>query len=69
MSLSDIVSRMGATTFAEVALVLFFLVFVGICVYTFLRRNRERYDRARYLPLEDDVPSGPPTDRSHGKAR
>jgi cbb3-type cytochrome oxidase subunit 3 len=56
MRLSDVMSNMGLTSFAEIALVLFFLVFVGIVIYTFLRRNRKKYQEASMLPLEDDDP-------------
>jgi cbb3-type cytochrome oxidase subunit 3 len=56
MRLSDIMSRMGLHTYAEVALVIFFVVFVGIAIYVFSRRRRKHWDRARYMPLEDDKP-------------
>ena len=56
MRLSDVMSNMGLTSFAEIGLVLFFLVFVGIVIYTFLKRNRKKYEEASMLPLEDDDP-------------
>ncbi|GMV40839.1 MAG: hypothetical protein AMXMBFR64_25550 [Myxococcales bacterium] len=58
MRLSDIMSRMGLTTWAEVALVIFFGVFVGIAIYVFAVRKRSRWEKARYLPLEQDPPAG-----------
>jgi cbb3-type cytochrome oxidase subunit 3 len=57
MSLSDIVSRMGLGHLAEIALVLCFVAFVALVVYTFLGRHREAHERARHLPLEDDRPA------------
>ena len=57
MSLSDIVGNAGLTTYAEVALVIFFAIFVGIVAYVFLRR-RGAWERMRQLPLDDDAPAG-----------
>jgi cbb3-type cytochrome oxidase subunit 3 len=56
MSLSDIVSNAGFAFYAQVALVIFFLVFVGIVVYVFLRR-KSSWDHVRNLPLEEDPPA------------
>jgi cbb3-type cytochrome oxidase subunit 3 len=53
MTLSDAVAGSGLSFYPMVALVLFFLVFVGIAVYVGLRR-RETWDRISRLPLEDD---------------
>ena len=55
MSLSDIVSNAGLATYAEVALVIFFLGFVGIVAYVVLRR-KGAWERMRQLPLDDDSP-------------
>ena len=52
MSLSDIVSNAGLAFYAQVALVIFFLVFVGIVVYVFVRR-KSSWDHVRNLPLDD----------------
>lgn len=54
MRLSDVMAAAGLSGWAQVALLLFFAAFVTIALYTFARRNRERYERARFLPLEDD---------------
>jgi cbb3-type cytochrome oxidase subunit 3 len=59
MSLSDIVGNAGYALYAEVALVIFFLVFLGIVTYVVLRR-KGAWERARRLPLEDEPPAGPP---------
>ena len=53
MSLRDVVSNMGNTVLVEVALVLFFLVFLGIVAYVFVRR-KSYWDRISRIPLDDD---------------
>ena len=53
MNLSDVVGHAGMSFWAEAALVLFFLAFLGIVAYVMLRR-RESWDRIRNLPLEDN---------------
>jgi hypothetical protein len=40
--------------------VLFGAAFLAIAVTTCLRRNREHFERARFLPLEKE-PGAPPT--------
>jgi len=60
MSLTDVMSGFGLQLFAEAGLVLFGAAFLAIAVTTFLRRNREHFERARFLPLEDE-PAAPPT--------
>jgi cbb3-type cytochrome oxidase subunit 3 len=62
MSLSDIMSNAGFTLYAEVALVIFFLVFVGILAYVLLRR-KGAWEHERHLPLDDDAPVHPETKR------
>ena len=64
MSLTDVMSGFGLHLFAEVGLVLFAAAFLAIVVTTFLRRNRAAYERARYLPLEDE-PGPSPTGDAH----
>ena len=54
MSLQDVVSGAGNTIFAEIALVLFLLIFVGVVVYVFVLRGRRSWDRASRLPLDND---------------
>ena len=54
MSLTDVMSGFGLQLFAELGLVLFGGAFFAIAVTTFLRRNREHFERARYLPLENE---------------
>jgi cbb3-type cytochrome oxidase subunit 3 len=54
MSLTDIVSAMRLHLFAEAALVLAAAGFATVLVTVFLRSNRAAFERARFLPLEDD---------------
>jgi cbb3-type cytochrome oxidase subunit 3 len=53
MRLSEIMSATGLEVFAEIGLVLFAAIFFGVLVYTFARRNRPMFDRARRAPLDD----------------
>lgn len=53
MKLSDVMSASGLSGFAEMGLVIFVVVFIGIVFYTFSRRNRDRFQRARKIPLDD----------------
>ena len=55
MSLRDIVSNAGATLYAEIALVIFFVIFVGIVVYVVVRR-KGAWEHQRHLPLNHDEP-------------
>ena len=55
MRLSDVVGSAGLSVYAQVALVIFFVTFVGIVLWTFARRNRARYDKMREMPLHDEV--------------
>jgi cbb3-type cytochrome oxidase subunit 3 len=53
MRLSDIMSSAGLTSWAEVGLIISFITFVGIAAYVWMRRGAN-WDRARYMPLDDD---------------
>ena len=54
MSLSDIMSAAGLSTWTEVALILCFLTFTAIVVWVFFVRSKPSYDHQRNLPLEDN---------------
>ena len=65
MSLTDLMSGSGTTSYAEWALVLSILAFLAIVVWTFLKRNRAAQDELRHLPLDDDrAPAGRPPGRT-----
>ncbi|MGE0480609.1 MAG: cbb3-type cytochrome oxidase subunit 3 [Phycisphaerae bacterium] len=53
MSLTDVMSGLKLVSFAQIALVIFFAVFVAIVVWVMLRPKRE-IERAARLPLERD---------------
>jgi hypothetical protein len=52
-SLSDVVSGAGLERYAEIALLLFFAVFVAVTLRV-LFSNEETLDRAARMPLSDD---------------
>ncbi len=54
--LRDIMSAAGLSLFAQVSLILFFVVFVALLFYLFATRGSPHWERARYLPLDDDHP-------------
>jgi cbb3-type cytochrome oxidase subunit 3 len=55
MSLVDVASAMRLHVFAEAAMVLAAVGFAGVLVSVLLRRNREHFERARFMPLDDDA--------------
>lgn len=55
-SIADVVSASGLQVYAEIALLIFFLVFLAITVRLVASRRRS-WDHAANLPLEDDDPS------------
>ncbi len=61
MKLSDIMGNAGLAGYAEIALILFFLAFVGIVVALFApwQARDARFDRESRLPLQDDPPHPP----------
>jgi cbb3-type cytochrome oxidase subunit 3 len=50
-------SAAGLQVFAEIGLVLFLAIFAGVLVYTFTRKNRGIFERARWAPLDDAPPA------------
>jgi hypothetical protein len=53
MSLSEIMSAAGLTSWAEVGLIISFVTFIGIAIYVLVRR-RSTWEAARFMPLDDD---------------
>lgn len=62
MRLSDIMSNAGLAGYAEVALILFLLAFLGIVIATFRPGNRAAMDAAGRMPIEDDSNGQPQED-------
>ncbi|HET9300598.1 MAG TPA: hypothetical protein VFO11_11695 [Candidatus Polarisedimenticolaceae bacterium] len=53
MSLGELVSALRLHLWAEIALVLFFTLFLGVLVYALGRKRAALFDRARHLPLDE----------------
>lgn len=60
MKLSDVVSHSGLAFYAEVALVLFFAVFLVVLVRTFRPSRRKEIEAQGRIPLEPDHPEDHP---------
>lgn len=54
MRLSDIMSNMHLSGYAEVALLIFLGVFLVIVRQTFKRSNQEKWNAEKLLPLEEE---------------
>lgn len=53
MSLRDVMSAAGLTSWAEAALLISFVTFGAIVVYLFVARRHRPYDHEAGLPLDD----------------
>jgi cbb3-type cytochrome oxidase subunit 3 len=53
MKLSDVMGGARLEMFAEIGLVIFALAFVVVLVTTWHRVNRDAFERARRMPLDD----------------
>jgi len=53
MRLSDIMSQAGLAGYAEIALILFILVFVAVVIRIFRPGRKGEMDAAARLPLDD----------------
>jgi len=54
MSLTDIMSAAGLSSWTEVALILCFISFAAIVLWVFVVRSKLSYDDMRNLPLEEN---------------
>lgn len=54
MKLNDVIAAAGLSSYAEVALLIFFGVFLGVALD--LLHGAKRHEAMRFLPLEDDRP-------------
>jgi cbb3-type cytochrome oxidase subunit 3 len=61
MKLSDVMGHAGLAIYAEIAMVIFIVVFVVLVVRLFRPRDRETIEQHRHLPLADDAPLRPRT--------
>jgi cbb3-type cytochrome oxidase subunit 3 len=55
-SLTDVVSGAGLSAYAEIALILFVIAFLGVVVSLFLPSRQRVYERMRRLPIDRDAP-------------
>lgn len=53
-SLTDVVSGAGLSVYAEIALVIFLLAFLGVVISLFLPSKRRTYEHLRRLPVDSD---------------
>jgi cbb3-type cytochrome oxidase subunit 3 len=67
VSLSDIVSAARLEVFTELALVLGVAAMLGVAASIFRRSNRETFERARFMPLDDDSSVSPRGDGGEGR--
>jgi hypothetical protein len=56
MKLSDVMSAMHVSVFAQVPLLIFFGIFVGVVLHLMLGKNE--FEHARRLPLDSEKPEG-----------
>lgn len=61
MSLTDVMSGAGLAVYAEIAMVIFLVIFVGVAANLMLRRDRAELIAASRMPLEDTAAD--PTER------
>ncbi len=55
MKLSDIMGNANLSFYAEVAMVIFLIVFLTVAVRLFLPSRQKELEEASRLPLEDDA--------------
>lgn len=53
-SLTDVVSGAGLSVYAEIALVIFLVAFVGVVISLFLPSRQRTYEHLRQLPIDVD---------------
>ena len=54
MSLTDVMSAAGLSSWTELALILCFITFAAIVLWVFVVRRKPTYEYARHLPLENN---------------
>jgi len=59
MRLSEIMSQAGLAFYAEVALVIFFVIFVAVVLRVLAPSRKADYDAAARIPLDDETPVTP----------
>ena len=59
MKLSDVVSHAGLAVYAEIALVIFFAVFLAVVWRTFRPSKKAELEAQGRLPLDEGAPAHP----------
>jgi hypothetical protein len=59
MKLSDVVAHAGLSLYAELALVLFLIVFAAVLIRLYLPGQSAELEAQRMLPLEPETPAKP----------
>ena len=54
-SLTDVVSGAGLSGYAEIALVIFLIAFVGVVISLFVPSRQKTYEHLRRLPIDSDT--------------
>jgi len=62
MKLSDVMSHAGLAGYAEVAMILFILVFIGIAIAALRPGDKQAMDAASRLPFNDESDAQPEED-------
>lgn len=60
MKLSDIMGNAGLSMYAQVALLIFVVVFIAIIIRTWAPSRRHELQEAAMLPLNDELPAARP---------
>jgi cbb3-type cytochrome oxidase subunit 3 len=53
-SLTDVVSGAGLSGYAEIALVIFLIAFIGVVISLFVPSKQRTYEHLRHLPIDAD---------------
>lgn len=59
MRLSDIMGAANLSVYAEIAMILFIVVFIAIVIRIFSPGRKRTYDAASRMPLDDEHPQTP----------
>ena len=59
MSLTDVMSAAGLSSWTEVALIVCLITFAAIVFWVFVMRGKPSYEHIRNLPLDEDGVSSP----------
>ena len=54
-SLTDVVSGAGLSGYAEIALVIFLIAFVGVVISLFVPSRQKTYEHLRRLPIDPEI--------------